>query len=306
VSLTDICNFKCVYCVNGDDKAQNSAGTAQIPLSHTELANLVVKLAQKLRIHTVRLTGGEPLLYRDLIPFITILKSSGISSVKMTTNGFLLRQKAKALFAAGISDINVSLDAIDRDIFARAARGDYLQPVLDGITGAIDQGMQVKLNAVIMRNINENQIVPLLEYAMEKKTGLRFLELMRMGHFYSSRFDEFFYPQAEMLEAIGTMYNFTSKPTRKPSATAHYWTLDNGFSFGIIANESEPFCADCDRLRLDNAGNIYGCLSEAKSEEIYPVIDNDQELTERLVQALAHKQPLKFKGSPLQMISIGG
>lgn len=306
MSLTDICNFKCIYCVNGDDKAQNGTGTQQPPLGHSELANLVIKLAQKLQIHTVRLTGGEPLLYRDLIPLITILKSAGITSVKMTTNGYLLKQKAQALCAAGVTDINVSLDAIDRDIFARAARGNYLQPVLDGITAAIEQGMHVKLNAVIMRNINENQILPLLEYAMEKKTGLRFLELMRMGHFYSSRFDEFFYPQSEILEAIGSKYKFTMEPTRKPSATAHYWKLDSGFSFGIIANESEPFCADCDRLRLDNAGNVYGCLSEAKSEEIYSVIDDDQELTERLVQALAHKQPLKFKGSPLQMISIGG
>jgi GTP 3',8-cyclase len=127
-----------------------------------------------------------------------------------------------------------------------------------------------------------------------------------MGHFYSGRFDEFFFPQHEILNTIHAKYPIITESVRNPSATAKLWTLENGYEFGIIANESEPFCSDCDRLRLDNSGNIYGCLSEEKSEYIADIAHDEIALTEKLLEALKHKQPLKFKGSPLTMISIGG
>ncbi len=304
VSLTDMCNFRCVYCVNGD------AGSTPLPasarLSYIELAELIKQLSSLLDIETVRLTGGEPLLYSDILPLTELLQANGTKSIKMTTNGYLLKQKAEALAAAGIKEINVSLDAIDEEIFAKVAKGNYLKKVLEGIDAAIKNGIAVKLNAVVMRGLNESQIVPLLEYAMSKQIGLRYLELMRMGYLFSSKFDEYFFPQQEILDMIAVKYPLSSSPSRNPSATAKYWKLENGYEFGIIANESEPFCSDCDRLRLDNFGNVYGCLSEIKSEYIADIGNNEVALTEKLILALTHKQPLKFKGSPLRMISIGG
>ena len=307
LSLTNACNFRCVYCVNGDEKnAAEADSSAVSKLHYSVLADLVKQLSGVLDIETVRLTGGEPLLYHDLIPLIEKLRANGTQKIKMTTNGFMLKQKAAALAAAGVKDINVSLDALDPDIIAKIAKGNYLKPILDGIDAALSEGIRVKLNAVIMRGLNENQVLPLLEYAISKNIGLRYLELMRMGHFYSGRFDEFFFPQQDILDMIHAKYPIITESKRNPSATAKLWTLENGFEFGIIANESEPFCSDCDRLRLDNSGNIYGCLSEEKSEYIADIANNKIALTEKLLEALKHKQPLKFKGSPLTMISIGG
>jgi cyclic pyranopterin phosphate synthase len=296
-----------VYCVNGDTKgAAEAAPSAVSKLHYTELAGLVKHLSELLDIETVRLTGGEPLLYHDLIPLIEALKANGTKHIKMTTNAYMLARKAQELANAGVNDINVSLDALDRDIIKVITKGDYVDSILEGIDAAINAGVRVKLNAVIMRGINENQIIPLLEYAINKKVGLRYLELMRMGHFYSGRFDEYFFPQEAILDTIRTKYPVKSDAVRDPSATAKMWTLENGYKFGIIANESEPFCSDCDRLRLDNTGHIYGCLSEEKSEYIADIADDKNALTEKLMEALKHKQPLKFKGSPLTMISIGG
>jgi GTP 3',8-cyclase len=307
VSLTNACNFGCVYCVNGEDlNVVNPLRTnAPAPLSYKDLAAIVVALHRLLGFSDVRLTGGEPMLYAELLPFIETLTANGLSNIKMTTNGFLLKQKAAGLHAAGVRDINVSLDAVDANVFAAIAKRDTLPRVLEGIAAAQTCGLGIKLNAVIMRGLNENQILPLLEYAIGGNMELRYLELMRMGHFYSKNFDTYFYPMSEICRTIETKHVLTPL-YRRPSSTAQRWQLENGAVFGIIANESEPFCSDCDRLRLDSFGNIYGCLSDEKREYVGDIVHDAEALTERLRQALTHKQPLKFKGSPLTMISIGG
>ncbi|MDR3668988.1 MAG: GTP 3',8-cyclase MoaA, partial [Ignavibacteriaceae bacterium] len=296
------------YCVNSEDKGgMNDIYSSTMPhLDYKVLADLVIQLHKTLDFESVRLTGGEPMLYQNLIPFIQVLKSSGIKNVKMTTNGFNLKQKAEGLAEVGVKDINISLDAIDPEIFRVISRRNSHKHVIDGIEAAIKNGISVKLNAVIMRGLNENQIVPLLEYAIQKNIGLRYLELMRMGHFYSKNFSEYFFPMEEILSVISNIYPLATSAYRNPSATAKIFQLENGYEFGIIANESEPFCSDCDRLRLDSSGNIYGCLSEEKSEFIADIAGDETKLTEKLAEALKHKQPLKFKGSPLKMISIGG
>lgn len=306
VSLTDVCNFGCVYCVNGEDRGErNSAGKKEkVILHYSEITNIILRLHSVLNISTVRLTGGEPTLYKDIVPFIQQLTSQGITNIKMTTNGFLLKQKAAELYSAGIKEINISLDALDSDVFARISKRNYLTSVLDGIEAALRSGISVKLNAVIMRGINEQEVLSLLEYAMEKNIQLRFLELMRMGHFFSHNFEQYYFSMKEIVDCIQQKYRVKSL-SRKPSATAQHWQLQNGYVFGVIANESQPFCSDCDRLRLDSYGNIYGCLSEEKHEFVGDTI-SDEQLNERLKLALTHKQPLKFKGSALKMIAIGG
>jgi GTP 3',8-cyclase len=305
VSLTGACNFGCVYCVNGEDKGGVNTADAQTPLPYTELAKIVVRLHELLHFNDVRLTGGEPTLYHELMPFFSALASNNISSIKMTTNGYLLKQQARNLFAAGVHHINVSLDAVESGIFTAITKRNLLPRVLEGIDAALQAGITVKLNAVIMRGLNENQILPLLEYAMEKKIELRYLELMRMGHFYSKNFDRYYFSMKEIGDIIQSKYTVTAL-SRKPSATAQCWRLENGYTYGIIANESQPFCSDCDRLRLDSYGNIYGCLSDERREYIADCLQNETLLNERLQLALLHKQPVKFKGSPLKMIAIGG
>jgi cyclic pyranopterin phosphate synthase len=288
--------------VTGEDKKEIVTPNV---LTYVELANIVSRLHKVLNFTSVRLTGGEPLLYSYIIPFIELLSVKGIENIKLTTNGFLLKQKAKILALSGLNHINISLDALTPQTFAAMARRDCLQQVLEGIDAAIEYGLTVKINSVIMRGVNDGEILPLLNFAITKNISLRYLELMRMGHFYSKDFDQYYFPMKEILDVIRTQH-LVQDFYREPSATAHCWSLDNGYEFGIIANESEPFCSDCDRLRLDNAGNIYGCLSEDKREYIADIITDEKLLAKKLQTTLTHKQPLKFKGSAMTMIAIGG
>ncbi|MFO7448087.1 MAG: GTP 3',8-cyclase MoaA [Ignavibacteriaceae bacterium] len=302
VSLTNSCNFSCSYCVTGN--AIQERNNIKV-LDYTELAGLVLTLDNVLNFDSVRLTGGEPTLYNNLLPFIKLISSGGIKNITMTTNGFLLKQKAGELASLGIKEINVSLDAVDPDIFYLTTRRKCLDQVLEGIETALNAGISVKLNAVIMRSINEHQVLPLIEFALSKKIKLRYLELMRMGHLYSRNFMNYFFPMNEILEIIQSQYPVVTT-YRDLSATAKYFVLEDGFEFGIIANETEPFCFDCDRLRLDSYGNIYGCISESMPEYIADISANKIALKMKLNNALAHKQPLKFTGSSVSMIEIGG
>ncbi len=299
VSLTNVCNFGCTYCVEGDGiQKENST------LKSASLSEIIAQLHHLLGLQTIRLTGGEPTLYKGLVPLVAELSKLNIP-LKMTSNGFLLPKMAKDLANAGLESINISLDAISPVTFEAMARRKGLAQVLDGIDACLQEGIQVKLNSVIMKSLNDQEVLPLFEYARSKQISIRYLELMRMGHLFSNRFDEHFFSQNEILKVISSKYLF-SEVNRKESATANYWQTADGFQFGIIANESEPFCHDCDRLRLDSNGNIFGCLSENKSISISELM-NDEEMLEKLLhKALLHKQALRFTGSQLTMIGIGG
>lgn len=299
VSLTEVCNLGCVYCVESIPKWKERRKE-----SPTELLGSIKALHSVLDLEVVRLTGGEPTIYRNILPLVEAISNLGIC-VKMTTNGLLLLSLAEPLKRAGIRSINVSLDAIDLTTFRKVARNDGLPKIIAGIDKALEAGIEVKLNAVILKGWNEDQIVPLLEFAKSRNITIRFLELMRMGHLYSEQFEELLVPQDKILATISTHYSILELP-RSKSSTANYWQLGNGYKFGIIANESEPFCSDCDRLRLDSNGNIYGCLSEKTPVNILDYLHDISALEGKLEEALLHKQPVRFKGSKLTMMEIGG
>ncbi len=199
--------------------------------------------------------------------------------------------------------INVSLDAIGEETFFLMSRRNSVQRVLDGIDAALAAGLEVKLNAVIMKGMNDSQILPLLEFAFSRKIRIRFLEVMAMGHLHDHS-KKYLFTQDEILQAIARRYRFAPLD-RIQSSTANYWQTDGGPIFGIIANETVPFCHDCNRLRLDSRGNIYGCLSSN-----HPIVldktDDQDALREKLGNALAQKQALRFTGSDLSMLEIGG
>lgn len=299
VSLTEVCNLGCVYCVDSIPKWKEKRAE-----SHVELIASIKALHRVLDLEVVRLTGGEPTIYRNLLPLVEEVSNLGVS-VKMTTNGLLLSSLAEPLKRAGVKGINVSLDALDAVTFRKVARNNGLPKIIAGIDKAIEAGIEVKLNAVILKGWNEQEIVPLLEFAKARNISIRFLELMRMGHLFSEQFEELLVSQDEILATVAAHYSILELPRLK-SSTANYWQLDNGFRFGIIANESEPFCGDCDRLRLDSKGNIYGCLSEKTPINILDCLHDASALERKLEGALLHKQPVRFKGSELTMMEIGG
>lgn len=303
VSLLSHCNLGCVYCVAGEEEVKEANQVTAGSLGAPELLEIIRRLHGQLGLETIRLTGGEPLLYAGLVGLVEGLRSMGIRRIAITTNGLLLERKAVPLKQAGLESINVSLDAVDEEVFRQMSRRHSVDRVIHGIDAALGAGLEVKVNAVIMKGINDGQVLPLLEFAFERGITIRFLEVMAMGHLYHSS-AKYLLTQEEILRLIGQR-NKLVPLDREPSATARYWMTDRGQRFGIIANESEPFCRDCDRLRLDSSGHIYGCLSDNHPIVLDPSADESQ-WTGKLQQALGQKQAVRFTGSDLSMLQIGG
>ena len=303
VSLLNTCNLGCVYCTMADSDTKALNSDKKPNLSVASLLELIKHLHAGLNLETIRLTGGEPLLYHDLIRVVAGINKLGIDQIKLTTNGFLLERMASGLKEAGMKSINVSLDAIDEDVFFLMSKRNDVKRIQKGIKASIDCGLEVKINTVIMKGMNDNQLFPLLDYAFENNIQIRFLEVMAMGHLYQQS-EKYLYSQEDILSKIASRYSFT-RLERETSSTSNYWQTSNGNLFGIIANESEPFCSDCNRLRLDSEGNIYGCLSSNNPISINN-LQNKEELKLKLQAALEQKQSLKFKGSDLSMMHIGG
>jgi GTP 3',8-cyclase len=303
ISLTNSCNLACQYCVD-PHKANHFENPSGKSLDLKDYVKAVVSIHKNSPLSTVRLTGGEPLLFKNIPELVRRIKEMGIPEVKLTTNGVFLKSKAKELREAGLSAVNVSLDAAEAETFLKVTRRKNFDRVIEGIDESIHQGMEVKLNAVIMRRINDNQIVPLLSFAQDRGIVIRYLELMKMGYMQNA-FDQFFFPQDEILSEISMGHNFRSL-IREKSATANYWVTDGGQKFGIISNESEPFCSDCDRLRIDSLGNIYGCLSNPEPIPFLEHINDQEEVENKLNAAMSQKQILKFAGSEMSMQYIGG
>ncbi len=308
ISLLNSCNFSCVYCVSDEAGEMSDPGnthsSSKEQLSVGDFTRLIASVHHLTNLKSIRLTGGEPLLYPDLYLLIRSIQKIGIKDIRLTTNAFFLKENAIKLFDAGVNSVNISIDAIDKDIFKKIARHSNMSRVFKGIESAVKTGMNVKLNAVIMRGKNDNQIIPLLDYATKLGIKIRFLELMKMGHLYHSK-NDLFYSENEILSTIQKRYDIEEIP-RERAETAHYWRTSKNGIFGIIANESTPFCHDCNRLRMDSRGYFFGCLSNAHGEKLSPFIHDDYQLSEKLKELLLLKQAVKFHGSELSMRNIGG
>ena len=305
VSLTNVCNLGCIYCVNSTESKPSSISASKI-LEYKELVLAIKKIHELSTLETVRLTGGEPTLYKDLLPIIKEIRALGIENIKMTSNGYLLKNMIPALANAGLRKINISLDAIENKSFSKISGRKNIEKILEAIDSALKHGIKIRLNAVILKGVNDDQIIPLLKFSEERDITIRFLELMRMGPLHNTKeFDTYFISEKELLTKIAEEYSFTPL-LRKESSTANYWSYSTNRKFGIIANESSPFCQDCNRLRLDSYGNIYGCLSNDTAISINDSMLDKKLLKEQLEKALSHKQELKFKGSAISMMAIGG
>ena len=183
ISLLNSCNFSCVYCVS-ENFQDISADTLRIstedqPLTPDEFTKLIEAVHRLTGLKSIRLTGGEPLLYSNLFPLIDHIRKIEISDIRLTTNAYYLKEKAAKLFDAGVKSINISVDAVDQDIFNSISRHPNTARVFSGIEAALKTGMNVKLNAVIMRGKNDSQIIPLLDYAAGLGVKIRFLELIK-------------------------------------------------------------------------------------------------------------------------------
>ncbi|KDN98154.1 GTP 3',8-cyclase MoaA [Pseudomonas donghuensis] len=308
VSLTAACNYACTYCVPDGKRLV----AAQDELSAEAMARGVAYLVEAAGIERVRVTGGEPLVSPKLETFLASIATLGLDEISLTTNGQLLTRKLPLLRAAGIRRLNVSLDTLDPDAFRRIARGGDLATVLDGMSQASAAGMKIKVNMVPLRGQNFDQVLPLLEYCLAHGYELRFIELMRMGHLArdSNAFLQQFVSLEHLLQLIGGQYEYLQANAPVDATALRYQIPGQGY-FGIIANESVPFCRTCSRLRLSSTGWLHGCLSSSNRHYIGDLLDKPRHqalpaLQGLLVKALGDKQSVAFSGGATVMKIIGG
>ncbi|AIL60728.1 GTP 3',8-cyclase MoaA [Pseudomonas alkylphenolica] len=308
VSLTAACNYACTYCVPDGKRLV----AALDELSAEAMARAVAYLIEAAGIERLRITGGEPLVSPKLETFLTSVAGLGLDEISLTTNGQLLSRKLPLLRAAGIRRLNVSLDTLDPDAFRRIARGGDLATVLDGMEQATAAGMKIKVNMVPLRGQNFDQVVPLLEYCLARGYELRFIELMRMGHLArdSNAFLQQFVSLEHLLQLIGERYEYLQANAPVDATALRYQIPGQGY-FGVIANESVPFCRTCSRLRLSSTGWLHGCLSSSNRHYIGDLLDKPRHqalpaLQGLLVKALGDKQPVAFSGGATVMKIIGG
>ncbi|MCY1417944.1 Cyclic pyranopterin monophosphate synthase [compost metagenome] len=308
VSLTSACNYACTYCVPNGKRLV----AAQDELSAEAMARGVAYLIEAAGIERLRITGGEPLVSPKLETFLREVSVLGLDDISLTTNGQLLLRKLPVLVDAGIARLNVSLDTLDAAAFRSIARGGDLATVLQGMEEASSAGIRIKVNMVPLRGQNLDQVLPLLDYCLERGFELRFIELMRMGHLASdsNAFLQQFVGLQQLLDVIGERYEYLQASAPVDATALRYQIPGKGF-FGVIANESVPFCRTCSRLRLSSTGWLHGCLSSSNRHYVGDLLDKPRHqalpaLQGLLVKALGDKQEVAFSGGATVMKIIGG
>ena len=333
VSLTDRCNFRCMYCLPETEAAQNfyRGHWAQMPnstpivqqwvarsliLSFEEIER-VIRIALGLGVRKIRLTGGEPLLRHGLEELVArIAKLPGLEDLAMTTNGFLFTQKGRALREAGLRRVSFSLDSLDRDNFRKITGRDGLAEVLESVRLAQELGFHpVKVNAVILRDINDHELVPLVEFARAKNLSLRFIEFMPLDSARAWQ-KEMVVTGAEILERLRNRFPLLPVASENPSATAKRWAFpDQRGEVGVIAPVSEPFCGHCNRIRLTADGKVRTCLFSLAEHDLRSQLRNgssDDDIIEWLrgvvwqKEARHHIGEPEFVPPPRSMSCIGG
>ncbi|MCZ6598940.1 MAG: GTP 3',8-cyclase MoaA [Planctomycetota bacterium] len=257
LSVTDRCNLRCAYCMPEEEYDWLPRSDL---LTFEEMAELV-DVFLKLGVDKVRLTGGEPLLRRDLHVLIGMLAAKpGVRDLAITTNGILLADQAAELRAAGLHRVTVSLDTLQTDRFRELTRRDVLDRVQAGIEALAEAGFEgTKIDTVVMRGTNDDELVPLLEYARAAGAELRFIEYMDVGGATRWSMDRVV-SRDEMLARIAEHYGQAEPVVEESSAPADRYRLPDGTVFGIIASTTAPFCSTCDRSRLTADGMWYLCL----------------------------------------------
>ena len=315
VSITDRCNYRCVYCRTGEH------GPQYPELAAVEYLRLI-RLFVSLGIEKVRLTGGEPLLRNGLVEFIEKLAalrtpSGGSLDLALTTNGHLLEKLAVPLKAAGLNRVTVSMDAVDAPTFERITRvpGSF-DKVLRGVRAARNAGLTpLKINCVLLRGFNDNEIEGFARFAREEDVAVRFIEFMPLEE------DRLWSPQivvplAEIVERIGRLMPLKPLPQRDASETARRYTFeDNRGEIGIIAPVTQAFCGACSRVRLTSDGKIRTCLFSQVEHDLYGRMRagaTDEELSAYIHRTVQGKEARHHIGEPgflkpsRSMVHIGG
>jgi cyclic pyranopterin phosphate synthase len=279
LSVTDRCNLRCSYCM----PEQDYVWLPREDILQFEETERLVDVFADLGVDKVRLTGGEPLLRRDLPVLVAALASRPrIADLAMTTNGILLRQHARELKEAGLHRVTVSLDTLRPDRFRALTRSDELDRVLDGIAAAASLFAQLKLDTVVIRGTNDDELVDLIEFGRQYSAEVRFIEYMDVGGATHWSMDRVV-ARDQIIASLERHYGPITPVAEASSAPADRYRLPDGTTFGIIASTTRPFCEDCDRSRLTADGVWYLCLYASRGTDLRAALrggSSPQELAE--------------------------
>jgi cyclic pyranopterin phosphate synthase len=302
VSLTDRCNFRCFYCL---PHGEPPIAPKEQMLSYEEI-DYVCEIFVSLGIEKIRLTGGEPMLRRDIetiIRKLSRLKSSGLQDLALTTNGYYLPDRAQGLKDAGLDRITISLDSLKRDIFKRMTGVDVLDKVLAGIAAAKAAGLEpIKINAVIVRGHNEDEVADFAAFAREHDVKMRFIEFMPLdsGHEWAR---EDVVSGREIRERINERFPLVRVDVARGSETSARFRFADGApgEIGIIAPVTEPFCGACSRIRLTSDGQIRTCLFSTVEHSLRDVVRSGAsraEIVDYIHSVILKKEPRHFINDP--------
>ena len=274
ISVTDRCNFRCVYCMPKEVFGRDYAFLPREELLTFEEIERLAGIFVRHGVEKIRLTGGEPLVRRDLELLVAMLARIDGLDLTLTTNGSLLTQKAHALADAGLRRITVSLDSLDEEVFQAMNDVDFpVERVLAGIEAAAAAGLApVKVNMVVRRGLNEASVLPMARYFRESGHILRFVEYMDVGHTNGWRLDDVV-PAAELVAAIDAELPLEPVEAAYRGEVARRWRYrDGGGEIGLIASVTQPFCGDCTRARVSADGKLYTCLFALRGHDLRAVL----------------------------------
>ncbi|HEY0335206.1 MAG TPA: GTP 3',8-cyclase MoaA [Stenotrophomonas sp.] len=316
LSVIEACNFRCGYCMPADRVPDDYGLDAASRLDFDQIETLVRAFVRN-GVNKLRLTGGEPLLRRGLPSLVARLAAiEGLDDLAMTSNGSLLARHAAALRQAGLKRVTISLDALDPALFSRLS-GDRgrVSDVLAGIDAAAAAGLPVKLNCVIQRGLNEDQVLPLVARFRDSGHVLRFIEYMDVGNCNGWRAGEVV-PSAELRDRIHAQWPLRAlEPHYAGEVASRYGFVDGRGEVGFVSSVSTPFCGDCHRARVSAEGQLYTCLFAAEGTDLRPALwDGEQVLTERVAQLWGAREDRYSElrgqaGAPrkrVEMFLIGG
>ena len=316
ISITDRCNFRCTYCMPEE-------GMTWLPrsgvMTFEEIERLATLFVTRYGVRGIRLTGGEPTVRAHVSSLVERLAAidgpHGPVDLAMTTNGATLRQHAAPLRAAGLRRVNISLDSLDRTKFAEMTRRDELPRVLDGIVAAQEAGFDpVKINAVVERGVNDDEIVDLARFGRDQGVEMRFIEFMPLdadGHWVDDRV----VGQDEIVDRIAAVFPLEQLPARGAAPADCFRYLDGHGTVGVIPTVTKPFCGDCDRVRLTAEGQFRTCLFATKEFDLMTAMragKTDDQLAARIESAVATKwaghriNQVNFVRPAKSMSQIGG
>ncbi|NIA22096.1 MAG: GTP 3',8-cyclase MoaA [Anaerolineaceae bacterium] len=310
LSVTDRCQMRCAYCMpaGGIEKIQR-----QDVLSFEEIVRFVRAVRSRFAVSKVHITGGEPLARSGIVDLVAKLANLGLEDLALTTNGQLLADMAGDLRRAGLRRVNVSLDSLDEATYRAVTRNGRLQPVLEGIEAALRHGLNpVKLNTVVLKGLNDHEVVDMARFGLACGCPVRFLELMPIG--CAAVFDDLFVPSRIVRSGLERVLQLRRLPHQPGASSRNFLAVDREGQQGIvgfISPNTEPFCQGCNRLRLTSEGRLISCLARGRGPRIRSCLRGHsglqrRRLVEIIEQQVAGKCDRAGYDTPRFMAAVGG